>query len=532
MVDSLLFFGPFMATGRTVVDAYVAKAVPAAGTSFRDSQRRIRIAAVVAPAFVLWLLLLVILPADFPFGNDQVAYLGGAAALRAGHGYRFEQYIGLPRIGIYPPGYSLWLAAFWKGGQPISANSYRLEVANWIAAGAALFGLAACLFVSELPAGVCSLILILLGTSITFIEPTVSLMPDVLFVAGSCALALLITRYDPHRHVGRWWFLAGLTGLVLCTLRLAGIAYILGLAAYGLWKGDLRRVSRLAYFALPGCATLLWVLLRRGIPTDITLVQISAFGGWGPFLSNTLRLAGLYASGRWLVEGLLNATDRLSIAHALHRFSFGIEAAVFVLAIGLFALPILAGVLKSWRRPKEQLVLFILGAYLLLLILWPYYDGGRFGIPLVPFVVGLLWRGLSFRVARAVFLVVMAVNVPGNVWLSYKILESQGQQARRDLTELQRAAAWINTMGGADARVMAARDVPVSHLYEYLGRRVLANAGPNLASNYVDVYPAAQNDQWADYAVIDESFYPAGVAQRLYTFRQHFGRWTVASPRR
>src|SRR5271154_3751783 len=176
----------------------------------------LRIGILVAAALTVWMLLFLVLPTDLPYSNDQNAYLGGAAALRAGHGYRFEQYIDLPRIGMYPPGYSVWLALFWKNGQPVSVNSYRLELANWIAAGGALFALAACLFFSELSTGVGTAILMLFGTSLTFTQLTAWLMPDVLFVAGSCALALLLAAYNPDRKLSLWWFSAGLLAGGLC----------------------------------------------------------------------------------------------------------------------------------------------------------------------------------------------------------------------------------------------------------------------------------------------------------------------------
>jgi hypothetical protein len=75
-----------------------------------------RMVAVVGSAVAVWTLLFLIFPSTFSFDYDQNIYLGGAAALRAGHGYRFEQYIDLPRIGVYLPGYSTWRPAFWKYG--------------------------------------------------------------------------------------------------------------------------------------------------------------------------------------------------------------------------------------------------------------------------------------------------------------------------------------------------------------------------------------------------------------------------------
>jgi hypothetical protein len=479
----------------------------------------------------VWILLFLVLPADLPFYNDQNAYLGGAAALKAGHGYRFEQYINLPRIGMYPPGYSIWLALFWKNGQPISVNSYRVEVANWIAAGGTLFALAAYLFISELPTGVCSAVLMLFGTSVTFTQLTTWLRADVLFTGGSCALALLIATYKPDRKLSVWWFSAGLLAGALCLVRAAAIAYIVGLGAYGLLKGNLRRFSRLACFALPACSVMLWFLLTNGLPNYAADVRTVEFGGFAGYFLNMIKVASLYCSGRWLVEGLLNVPDRLSGARAFLGISSLNETLAFILGLA-FALTIFLGIRRSPRQPNEQITLFVLGAYALQLFLWPYYAGARFGIPLIPFVTRLLWRGLPSRFAQAAFLAILVVNIPGNAWLSYKTIRSQERESLQSLAALQHAASWINETAGTGASVAAGRDVPLTHLYEYLGRRMLANVSPISEGRYIDVYPGAQNNQWADYVVTDRSVVPTGWAQKRYPIQRLFGKWTVASSRR
>jgi hypothetical protein len=181
-------------------------------------------------ALALWALLFLVLPSNFSFDHDQNVYLGGAAALRAGHGYRFEQYIDLPRIGIDPPGYSAWLAAFWKYGQPFAVNSYRLEVANWIAAGCTLLGLAACLVISEMPALAASAVLVAIGTSAVFTQSMTLLRADVLFAGGSCLLALLVAAYEPDRELSVWWCAAGLLTALLYLVKTTALAYIVALA--------------------------------------------------------------------------------------------------------------------------------------------------------------------------------------------------------------------------------------------------------------------------------------------------------------
>jgi hypothetical protein len=503
---------------------------------FDKSSRMHRAAVLGASALVVWILLFLVLPTDLPFSNDQNAYLGGAASLRAGHGYRFEQYICLPRIGMYPPGYSVWLALFWKDGQPFAVNSYRLEVTNWIAAGCALFALAACLFISELPAWASPAVLMLLGTSLTFTQLTTWLMVDVLFTAGSCFLALLVAAYNPDRKLSVWWFAAGLLTGALYLVKTAAIAYIVGLGAFGLLKGDLRRFSRLVYFALPTCSVMaMWFLLTTNIPTYATYssVRISELGGLTGYFLNVIKQAGLYCSGRWLVEALLNVPDRLSGARAVLGISFLSETLAFILGLA-FSVPIFFGIRRGPKQPSEQITLFLLGAVGLQFFFWPFYLGARSGIALIPFLANWLWRGFPSKVAQAAFVAVLVVNIPGNAWLSYKTIRSQEKESPQSLASLQQAASWINETAGTGASVAAGRDVPLIHLAEYLGRRVLANASPISEGKHVDVNPSEQDNQWADYLITDPSFDPTGWAraQERYRVQRLFGRWTIASPRR
>ncbi len=481
-------------------------------------------------ALALWIALFLILPTDLPFASDPNSYIGGAAALKAGHGYRFEQYIDLPPIGMYPPGYAIWLALFWKNGQPMSTNSYRLEIANWLAAGAALVGLACCLFISELPAWLGWALLMSFGTSLAFTRLVFWLMSDVLFIAGTCALALLVATYDSRksdRQQALWWFCASLLIGGLCLLRVAAFAFAAGLAAYGLWKGDLRRPSRLACFALPPILMGLWVLHTKGNPIYATFVNAPNFSTLAGHVFLAAIFTLIYGSQRWLVTVLLNVPDRLPMAHAFQHISVLAEAFTFILAIVMFALPLFLGIRRGPRQPRDRIFLFILGAYALELILWPYHDGPRFGIPLIPFLLPFLSRGLRSKAAQSAFLTVLAVNIPGNAWLSYKIIRSQENEAIQSLTELRQAAAWINATAGITSRVAAGRDVPLTHLYEYLGRRMLANAGPNDLTIASDVSLAAQGNLQADY-IVANAFLEA-PSQR-HQIKRRFGHWMVIAP--
>ena len=490
--------------------------------------RKLRFGIFFGSAVALWIALFLILPTHLAFPSDVNSYLGGAAALSSGHGYRFEQYINLPPIRMYSPGQSLWLSLFWKNGQPISRNSYRLEIANWLVAGAALGGLAWCLFIGELPAWLGATLLISFGTSAVFTELTVWLMPDVLFTAGTCGLALLVATYDARksdRKLAAWWLCASLLIGVLCWLKVAAIALAAGLAAYGLWNGDLRRPLRLACLVLPPASFLWWFLHTNTLLPSATPLNLSLFGGLGLYALRCIAFALLYGSQRWLVSLFLNVADRLPYAHAFHHPALG-QTLAFVLGLIVFAVPIFLGIRKGPRHDKDRIAFFLLAAYMLELVFWSQYDGARLVLPLIPFVLPLLARGLPSKTARIAFFTVLAVNIPGNAWVSYRLISGREKESVQSLAELRQAADWINASAGTGSRVAAGRNVPLTHLYEYLGRRMLANAGPNEIST-PDVNPAEQGNLRADYVVANALL---ETPSQGYQIKRRFGHWMVLAP--
>jgi hypothetical protein len=256
-------------------------------------------------------------------------------------------------------------------------------------------------------------------------------------------------------------------------------------------------------------------------------LHVSQFGGLLFYALRSTVIAILYGSQLWLVTLLLNVPDRLPYSHAIpHAFAIG-QTLAFILGLAVFALPLFLGMRRGPRQQRDRIALFIIGAYILVLIFWSRYDGGRLGMPIFPFVLTFLARGLRSKASRIAFLTVLAVNIPGNVWLSYKIIRSQEQESVQSLAELRQAASWINASAGPTSRVAAGRDVPLTHLYEYLGRRMLANAGPNDLGASLDVNPAAQGNLRADYIVASVRLESPGQG---YQIKRRFGHWLVIAP--
>jgi hypothetical protein len=405
-------------------------------------------------------------------------------------------------------------------------------MANWLAAGAALFALSGCLAISEMPVMIACAFVIALGTSVTFTQLMTGLFPDVLFAAGSGLLALLAAAYDFKGKTSVWWLTAGLLIGVLYLIKTAAVAYVAGLIAFGCYTYGPRRLRWLACFMVPVLPVLcIWLFLARNSPTYATYMRLrwSELGGAGGYFWWVCDQSVAYLSGRWLVEAMLSIPDRARLSPSLNALSNVANAFAFALGLTFFSLPVLAGFLRCSKQPRELMKVFVVGASLLQFILWPYYLGARCAMAIIPFVVGWLSSGYRSRIAKAAFAILLVANVPANIWLSFKIVRSEQRESVESLEALERAALWINESTGDQALVAAGRDVPVVHLWEFLGRRLLANATPGSGRDNVDVRPSEQDNKTADYVILDASLQPGGWSHD-YKVRRVFGRWTVAAP--
>jgi hypothetical protein len=494
--------------------------------------RGARFAIIGGSTLLLCALLFFMLPANLAFHSDQNIYLGGVSGLVAGHGYRLEPYINTPPIGIYPPGYSVWLSIFWKSGRPLSLNCHRLEVANWLTASGALLALAGCLAIGEMPVVIASALVIALGTSVIFTQLMTGLFSDLLFAAGSGLLALFMATYEPDREVTLWWLTAGLLIGILYLVKTMALAYMAGLIAFGFYSYGLRRLRWLVCFMIPVLPALsVWFFLARNSPTYGSYVRLrwSELGGLGAYFWWVCKQGLSYVSARWMVEAMLSIPDRAGLSPSFKAFSGLANAFAFMLGLTFFSAPVLVGFLRCPKQPRELMKLFVVIASVLQFMLWPYYLGARCAMAIIPFVVGWVSSGYRSRIAKGAFAALLVANIPANIWLSCRIIRSEQRQSLESLEALEQAASWINESTGNQATVAAGRDVPAVQLWEFLGRRLLANASPTSGRDNIDVTPAEQHNRSADYVILDSSLQPAGWV-RNYRVQRVFGKWTVASP--
>ena len=481
----------------------------------------------------LWFLL----PREVAYQNDANFYLGGASALAQGLGYRVEPYLDLPPMSQYPPLHSACLSLIWRlgGGLPGCSPWLVLAVAGESLAALAL--LAAILRREGVPAWFGGLCVLLVGTSVAWLDLTALLFSDVPFALFAYAL-VWFAGGEPEKFQGRprWWLGVGvLLGLLLLT-RSAGIAPVLGLAAVWLYGRQSRRLATAVALVVPlGLAFLVkWLAsAKEGTYGGYFSARIIELGGWGGYVKEQLGTVGSYLDGRCWVEALFSAPFRLRFyPGSLGPVPGGLLLAVSA-ALGLLLMALMArGAWAQRHRPLTRAALWVLLLYFGILFVWPFQIGTRGVLAVLPLTLVWLWQGISdvaslagrnrkrLLAAVAVFL---ALNVVGNVEVSRRESRQFAQDAERELAGLRELADWLRQRPGPESLVCATREVPVNHLRYFLGRRLLANPTPEiLRGSFYDVPPALQGNRTADYVVVRKGA-SLTYGSRVFQVEQEFG---------
>ena len=283
-----------------------------------------------------------------------------------------------------------------------------------------------------------------------------------------CLLLLTtLLAVDTGRRSG--WLLALLMAAMLLT-RTAAIAPI---AAYALWAFAQRgpdvksRVGRMAPALVAVAVYALWVLLRPAATTDsyarILLDNAAALGASSDPWSAVRAVVGrqLHAIGEGWLGSLLIFWVEGRPARTL------LAAAVGVLALAGLALRLREGKADGWMT----------GTYLLMFLVWPFYDQmGRFLFPILPVLVlyAFLAGGRLLQAAHrpaalghgAVALLTLSLAVPALGFI-YQRAQAQGR-----MTEI---IDWYRTPDFAQARARA--EVHLGLLADMDAIRSLTRAG-------------------------------------------------------
>jgi 4-amino-4-deoxy-L-arabinose transferase-like glycosyltransferase len=300
---------------------------------------------------------------------DSVTYIGISKNLVEGRGYTFND---RPHV-LYPPGYSLLLAALRKAG---------LESIGWFRLCQAGFGLAFILLSWKVLDGVWQGEQVAWAAALAAFNPEIlcnavllqSDMPfSFLFILVVLGFSRIIEMEDPP-----WWGIP-LTGLVVsltCLVRMAGGGLVLGLVAalclvQSPW-GWLRRMAAAACFSAAGLAV--FIPWQRYVAAN----KASDIGiGYQAFF---------------------HLPDLPELISRIHRAEGYLQEAILgmivVPGLGLvLALCMAAGIFQVWRGNRGRVVVLILLAYLALISAHNEGPAPRFLLPVIPLLLLCLFVG-------------------------------------------------------------------------------------------------------------------------------------------
>jgi len=359
--------------------------------------------------------------------HDDGIYVITAKALAQGQGYRLTYLPHAPIQTKYPILYPVILAVFWKLWPTFPDNLLLMKCFSLLC-GAATVGLAYLYVVrfgyfSRSIAGVAGLICATSPTFLYFSTQTLSEIPFALLVILALWVFEAQMEEPTYRRTGQF-FLGVLLALpFLC--RTIGVTLVLPALFLQYYRGRTLRwmVLGMAAIMLP------WVIwMAAGLGSwnrDPVLGYYTDYVSWWATMDVALAFRIIWQN---LINILISsATVSLEGFTALFQ-SFNDSAQLF-LTIFMGSIPLITLItsLRTWR-----LLPFFMMAYFCLILLWPWYPI-RFLVPILPFLLGYFFQGLSNFVSRWKFKksYLLAVGLSFLVAVNVTWLYQHGQAARK-----------------------------------------------------------------------------------------------------
>lgn len=267
-----------------------------------------------------------------------------------------------------------------------------------------------------------------------------------------------MTQSTSPRQAALWAALAAALALVACLTRQAGIVLLPGLAL-ALWRSELRRARAIALLT----AVSLPVVLGVGALVAWDRSRAEAAGPQGKayhefMLDPDSTLAAQVAEG---VRLRISEFGRLLLPGMSRTYGrTGQWLNVNVILFAAVTMAVLLGWRRSVRRTADPL-LWAAPFYVALYVVWPFDQGSRYMLPLLPVLWLCVWRliegwhsrRLTFLAAGAALHAAVAIGLFAGEWDS-----SPGRQWK----ELAGVSAQLRQKGGEAAVV--GLDVRVAHI--------------------------------------------------------------------
>ena len=401
--------------------------------------------------------------------DDGLQYLT-ARSVAQGNGYRIQSLPENPAETKFPPLYTLYLSIVWRLNPSFPANLLQASFFCW-ATYVLVLALSWTFYQGvSMPAWRLYLLGTLLAINPYLILFGVTPFAEVLFTCF-VLLALILAE---NEGTG-WVVLAGLAASAAYLTRTAGVALLIAIPAWYLWRGRYRNAVVFASAMLPGIVGwTLWSQSAMYKTNDPTLIYYID-----------------YLRGHSMSVGL----DNLAVVlwKNLDQTLYAIGSLILPKVVDLSAVKILtqvlavASIVGIVRMVRKGLMvpyaLFGLVSVAILLV-WHFPPNERLVLPLLPLVLAGLVTEMeqlvlnikaafrhtdrSQRVVAGVFgggvAILLAAMAVVQFFVTFSYLDESAQQKRAKLVDLKQAYKWISANLPPDARILSYDD-PLMYLY-------------------------------------------------------------------
>ena len=357
-------------------------------------------------SFVYWLEFFVFISGDYiSLGGDSYQYIILARSLAHGIGYRAVNYPSVPFFSHYPPLFPSFLVpAVFLGN---SFLHFKIAVAL---AGFAAVGIIFLFFSRTMKLSQAAAISLLVVTNPYFLHYALSdILSDVPFLAFSFAAIFFTYLYLKDRRVFTSYGI--LTVLFLSAaffIRYIGIVLIISMMLSIFFYAKDSKYKKLIFVGAPAaCFIFMWLLIVLLYPHS-SLSRAGIFGLNPYSASSGTIFQHPFLFLRRLGNNLFYYLDmftQLILPLKVKMLSFGQKLLKFLIFI------LVAGGIVLNRKEKTHFLNSYFLLYLAVIVFWPYQEGVRFLIPIIPLIYAYLIiftskyvKSLSFKVILLVLL--------------------------------------------------------------------------------------------------------------------------------
>ncbi len=411
---------------------------------------------------------------EFAKLHDGGLLYGSAKGLATGQGFKILSLPDQPAQTKYPILYPLYLSAVWKLNPSFPDNLRLARLFNW-AFFIACLALAWVYLRREGISEARTITLVaLLGVNPYLILFGTGVFTEVFFTTLILAVFLLARRDGLQ-----WAILAGAAAGLAYLSRTAGIALLVSMPAWYLYRREVRRAVGFAAGMIPFVlGWTLWSRINMLHTTDHTLIYYTDYVKY-EFL--TIGLDNIHIVLWKNIDGLLYGMGGWAIPQVIQ--STPVKVLTEVLGIAM-----IFGMVRLFKRGIAVQYCFFAIASAAMLIAWHFPPNERFVLPLAPLLLaGLMTElehlaamiRLAFRhkdvgqrvVAAGMGAFVAAVVLAAVVLqfiMAFGYLHDSAKLQRDKLAEVRAAYTWIDANVPENAKVLS-NDDPI--LYLYTGHR-------------------------------------------------------------